>query len=105
MKPGPATLGEAASSSSFDYRKQWKLLQTNCRLINAGMPTHEHKQVLSPCFLHYTTLRTCSVSHPQIIEPVQKEMKDNISVSLTPKEGGNISLKRDVAILPESVYH
>ena len=103
MKPVPATVGKTTFSSSIGYRKQWEFLQTNCLLINAGMPSHKHEQILSPCFLRYTTLRTCSVSHPQIIEPVQKEIKDNISVSLTPKKGGNISLKRDVAMLPESV--
>ena len=56
-----------------------------------------HKQSLSPCFLRYTTLPKHSVRHPQIIEPVQNEMEDYISVSFIPKEGGNISLERDVA--------
>ena len=57
----------------------------------------DHMQSLLPCFLRYTTLRKRSVIHPQIIEPVQNEMKDYISVSFIPNEGGNISLERDVA--------
>ena len=61
------------------------------------MPPSNHKQSLLPCFLRYTTLRKRSVIHPQIIEPVQNEMKDYISVSFIPNEGGNISLERDVA--------
>ena len=61
------------------------------------MPPGNHKQSLLPCFLRYTILRKRSVIHPQIIEPVQNEMKDYISVSFIPNEGGNISLERDVA--------
>ena len=61
------------------------------------MPPSNHKQSLLPCFLRYTTLRKRSVIHPQITEPVQNEMKDYISVSFIPNQGGNISLERDVA--------
>ena len=61
------------------------------------MPPSNHKQSLLPCFLRHTTLRKRSVIHPQIIEPVQIEMKDYISVSFFPNERGNISLERDVA--------
>ena len=62
------------------------------------MPPSNHKQSLLPCFLRYKTFQKRSVIHPQIIEPVQNEMKDYISVSFLPNEGGNISLERDVAI-------
>ena len=62
------------------------------------MSPSNHNQSLLPCFLRYTTLQKRSVIHPQIIEPVQIEMKDYISVSFFPNEGGNISLERDVAI-------
>ena len=67
------------------------------------MPTQQTQAILVTVFSIFTTLRKSSMAHQQIIEPVQKEMKDDISVSFTPKEGGNVSLERDVAISPVSV--
>ena len=71
--------------------------------MNAGLPTQQTHPIIITIFLRYTTLRKRSLGHPQIMESVQKEMKDDISVSFSPKVAGNISLERHIAIVLGSV--